>query len=359
MSDDAIVIAQGGLRNSNGKVTHGLIRAGTRFRVRAVVDSDCAGRDAGEVLDGKRRGIPVVATIEEALAQCGGTPRYCVIGIATSGGYFTPEIRALTLRALSHGMSVVAGLHEWMSEDPDMAAMAKEKGVELVDLRRPPPISSLHFWTGAIQQVVAPRVAVLGTDCALGKRTTALMLTNRLTETGTSAQMIYTGQTGWMQGTRFGFILDSTPNDFVSGELEHAIVQCDREAHPEVMILEGQSALRNPSGPCGAELILSGGARGVILQHAPEREFFDGLEDRKCRIPPLEEEIQLIKLYGAEIIGISLQGGQVSEEKQAYRKALQDRLGVPVAYPLAEGVDELVAAVREYIDQSKRRHESE
>ena len=82
--------------------------------------------------------------------------------------------------------------------------------------------------------------------------------------TGIRTELVFTGQTGWMQGAPFGFIFDSIPNDFVSGELERAILDCVREDAPDVLFLEGQSALRNPSGPCGSELILSGAARGVI-----------------------------------------------------------------------------------------------
>ncbi len=110
---------------------------------------------------------------------------------------------------------------------------------------------------------------MLGTDCALGKRTTTRMLVEACRRAGLRAEWIYTGQTGWLQGAPFGFILDATANDFVSGELEHAIVSCARERSPDVIFLEGQSALRNPSGPCGSELLLSAGARGVVLQHAP------------------------------------------------------------------------------------------
>src|SRR4029453_16608329 len=86
---------------------------------------------------------------------------------------------------------------------------------------------------------------------------------------GLATELIFTGQTGWMQGAAFGFILDSIPNGFVLGELGDAIVSCWKATRPELILLEGQSALRNPSGPCGSEFLLSGGARGVVLQHAP------------------------------------------------------------------------------------------
>ena len=72
-------------------------------------------------------------------------------------------------------------------------------------------------------------------------------------------------------GHDYGFIFDSTPNDFVSGELENVVFRCDRDCSPDLILLEGQSSLRNPSGPCGAEFLCSAMAKGVILQHMPGR----------------------------------------------------------------------------------------
>ena len=243
------------------------------------------------------------------------------------------------------------GLHELVADDSELAAAARARGVELVDVRRPKPVSELHFWTGEIRSVHAPRVAVLGTDCAVGKRTTARLLTEGCRAAGMSAQMIYTGQTGWLQGGRFGFILDATPNDFVSGELEHAIVSCARETLPDVIFLEGQSALRNPSGPCGSELILSAGARAVILQHAPARSEYEGLEGMGYPIPPPEEEIDLIARYGARTIGVALNTHGLAEPGRV-RDELERRLGIPVACPLEAGVGTLVSAVRAFVRHS-------
>ena len=273
MKSPAIVLANRLFKTPNGKVAHGLIRGSDRYQVTAVVDPDCAGEDAGESLDGKRRDIPIVASLAQALSVSERAPHYCVVGIATHGGRFTEEIRASVLEAVECGLSIVNGLHDVASEDAEIAAAAEAAGVALIDLRKSPAKSTLHFWEGDIGQVRAPRVAVLGTDCALGKRTTTRLLVQALNNSGMHAEMIYTGQTGWMQGARYGFVFDSVINDYVSGEVEHAIVCCDREAQPDIMIIEGQSSLRNPSGPCGAEFLLSGGARGVVLQHAAGREL--------------------------------------------------------------------------------------
>ncbi|HEY3124082.1 MAG TPA: DUF1611 domain-containing protein, partial [Thermoanaerobaculia bacterium] len=274
----AIVLCNGYYRTINGKTAHGLVRGTDRYRILAIVDQPASGRDAGEALDGIRRGIPVVASIDEALQLQTPKPDYAIVGITTAGGRFTPDLRASLREALENGLSVVNGLHEFVSDDPDLADLARAMGLTITDIRRVKPRSELRFWTGEIRKLAAPRVAVLGTDCALGKRTTTRLLVEACRRDGFRAEWISTGQTGWLQGAPFGILLDALPNDFVGGELEHAILSCARELSPQVIFLEGQSSLRNPSGPCGSELILSGGARGVVLQHAPGRVLFEGFE---------------------------------------------------------------------------------
>src|SRR6185295_7919081 len=227
----------------------------------------------------------------------------------------------------------VNGLHELVGDDPRIAAAAARTGARIVDVRRPRPRSELHFWTGAIGGVRAPRIAVLGTDCALGKRTTARMLVEACRAEGLKAEMIYTGQTGWMQGARYGFVLDSVINDFVSGGLEHAVFACDREESPDVIVIEGQSSLRNPSGPCGAEMLASGQSRGVILQHAPGRACFRGREG--WPIPSIADEIQLVRLYGAEVLALTLNGERLSAGAlREAQLALAAELKIPVIRPL-------------------------
>ncbi len=350
MDGTAIVLCGGRYATVNGKTAHGLVRGTDRYRILGVVDPPTAGRDAGEVLDGIRRGIPIVASIDEAVASATSKPDYAIVGIATHGGRMTAEIRASLREALEKGMSVVNGLHEFASDDAELAGLAGKNGLTITDVRRVPPRTELHFWTGGILKLATPRVAVLGTDCALGKRTTTKLLVEACRRGGLAAEWIATGQTGWLQGAPFGFVLDALPNDFVTGELEHAILSCARELAPEVIFLEGQSALRNPSGPCGSELVLSGAAHGVILQHAPGRVFFEGHEKEECRIPPLQEEIELIRLLGSRTLALALNGQSLTaEELREARRALERRLGIPAALPLEEGVDSLVPVVREYL----------
>lgn len=356
MDGTALVLCDGYFGTLNGKTAHGLVRGSSRFRILGVIDPPTAGRDAGEILDGRPRGIRVFGSIAEALDRLPERPDFAIVGVATAGGVFTPGLEAALLEAIEHGLSIVNGLHHLAADQPRLAEAARRRGVTIIDVRRPRRPGDLHFWTGEALAVRPPRIAVLGTDCALGKRTTARMLAEAVQSAGMRSAWVFTGQTGWLQGAPFGFVLDATPNDFVSGELEYAVVSCARELQPDVIFLEGQSALRNPSGPCGSELILSTGARGVVLQHAPARRFFDGLEERGCAIPPLSEEIALIRLYGARTLGLALNGeGLDPAALGAERDRLERELSIPVALPLEEGVGRLLPAIREFVEAEARR----
>ncbi len=348
----AVVLCNGYYATVNGKTAHGLVRGTDRYRIVGVVDTPTAGRDAGETLDGISRGIPIFASLGEALSRLKEKPDYAIVGIATHGGRMTADVRASLGEALEKGLSIVNGLHEFASDDAELANLARKNGLTITDIRKVKPRRDMHFWTGEILKLAAPRVAVLGTDCALGKRTTTRLLAEACRRGGLAAEWIATGQTGWLQGASFGIVLDALPNDFVTGELEHAILACARELSPEVIFLEGQSALRNPSGPCGSELILSGAARGVILQHAPGRVFFEGHEEQACRIPPVEEEIELIRLLGARTLALALNGhGLTSEELRSSRRDLERRLGIPAVLPLEEGVDTLVPVILGFLEE--------
>lgn len=350
MEGAAIVLCEGLFASINGKTAHGLVRGSDRFRIVGLVDPPTAGLDAGEVLEGRPRGIPISATVAEAIARSAERPRFAVVGVATSGGRFTPELRATLAEALERGLSVVNGLHEYAADDPALAARAARSGAKILDIRRPKPPKALRFWTGEVLSLATPRIAVLGTDCAVGKRTTTRLLASACSAAGLRTEWIFTGQTGWMEGAPYGILLDSLPNDFVCGELEGAILSCARELSPELILIEGQSSLRNPSGPCGSELIVSAGARGVVLQHAPGRLHFEGLEESGCRVTPLSEEIELIRLLGARTLAVTLNGEGIDRsELESVRRHLERELDLPVVLPLQDGVERLVPVVREFV----------
>ena len=138
-------------------------------------------------------------------------------------------------------------------------------------------------------------------------------------------------------------------NDFVSGELEHAIVSCWKDTRADLILLEGQSALRNPSGPCGLELLISGNARHVVLVHAPKRQYFDN-EKHWGAIPPVETEIDIIRKFNSEIIALALNTeGCTLEEALAYQQQYESLLGIPVLLPLEAGVGGMMGVLRDLV----------
>ena len=340
--EKAIVLTNGLLSSTNAKTAHGLIRESERFTIVGVVDEAHVGKDAGEVLDGKHRNIPVFADVAEALAT---QPKYCIVGVATVGGIFPNNMIDSIKIAIQNKLSIVNGLHDYLSERPDIQALATENGVQLIDVRKPKKFKDLHFWQNKIGEVKAPIVAVLGMDCALGKRTTTRLAVNACKEAGINAQMIYTGQTGWLQGGKYGFILDSTLNDFVGGELEHAILSCYEETQAEAIFIEGQAALRNPSGTCGSEYLICGNAKSVILMVSPKRKYFEN-DPAWGEIPSVESEMHLVECYGARVVAIALNTERCSlEEALAYKKEYAERLKIPVFLPLEQGCGEIVPVI--------------
>ena len=343
---NAIVLTDGLLMTSDAKTAHGLIRGTERFNIIGVVDSEAtAGKDAGELLDGKHRGVPVFASMEAALGNIQAVDTL-IIGVATVGGILPAMMLSLVYDAVKKGISVVNGLHEYLNDKADLVEIASNTGAQLIDVRKPKQRADLHFWDGAIYNVTAPIVAVIGMDCAMGKRTTARMLKQACIAEGMKAEMIYTGQTGWLQGGQYGFIFDSTLNDFVSGELEHAIVSCWKETKPDILFLEGQSSLRNPSGPCGLEMLISGNAKQVVLIFAPKRKYFDN-EKHWGEIPSVASEIELIEKLGSKVIAVAVNTENcTTEEAFAYQKEYAASLGLPVLLPIQEGVAPIVPVLK-------------
>jgi len=329
----------------NAKTAHGLIRGSERFEVLGVIDAKHKNTDAGELLDGFHRNIPIVGSIEEAIKKFDNID-YLVIGVATVGGVLSNSLLAVVVEAIKKRISIVNGLHDQLQEREDVALLAKENQVELIDIRRPKSIKEMHFWTGDIFKVDVPIIAFMGMDCAVGKRTTARFVMEECLKKNMHAEMIYTGQTGWMQGNKYGFILDSTLNDFVSGELENAIVTCWKEAKPDLIILEGQSSLRNPSGPCGLEFLISGNAKQIVLIHSPNKKYFDD-DPEWGEIPSVESEIEIIEKFGSSVIALALNTSKLTkEEALIHQTRYKEALDIPVVLPLEEGVTRIISEIK-------------
>ena len=355
---NAIILTGGSITNSDAKTAHGLIRTGRRFNIVGVIDKTSYGEDAGNLLENKPRNIPVYSSVKEFIKNSSCNAEYAIVGIAVPGGILPAELLGDIKESIEAGLSVVSGLHEYLSENPVLADLAQKNNVRLLDIRKPRPKKELKFWTGEIFRVTAPIIAVLGTDCCVGKRTTAAMITDKMVSSGINAQMVFTGQTGWLQGYKYGFILDSAYNDFVSGELENAVVRCYDETNPDIILLEGQSSLGNPSGPCGAEFLLSARAKGVILQHSPARRYYEGQEHLGMLIS-LEKEIELIRVYGSEIIAITLNtNGLDLYQALEYKEKFEKEFNLPVVLPLIEGVDALIKAIDKYVADYRLKENS-
>jgi uncharacterized NAD-dependent epimerase/dehydratase family protein len=348
----ALVYCQGALNTPNGKTAHGLIRFTHRYTVTGVIDSGYANRDAGEVIDGRMNQIPVFGTLGEALRNSKQKPTHFVIGLAPDGGRLSPDAWEDVREAIKCGLNVHAGLHDFLSDDRELAGLARDRGVELRDIRKPPDRKYLHFFSGKIEEVKALKIAVLGTDSAVGKRTTAWRLVQTLTEMDYRAEMVGTGQTAWLQGAKYSIVLDSLVNDFISGELEHAVWQAWEEVRPAVIVIEGQGSLLNPAYPGGFEILAATRPDIVVLQHAPMRTDYDGFPGYP--IHPLPKQIAAVEMISDKhVVAITLNHeGMTPEEVSQYAGFAERTLGIPAFDVLLDGAHGLAEKVITYISAS-------
>ena len=302
---------------------------------------------------------PIFASLAEALQRARRPPDTCVVGVAMGGGFMPPDVRALLIEAAEAG--------------PDAGQRPARAGRRRSGRSPPPPpgarraswicagrgrCGSCASGPATSRSVRAPRLALLGTDCAVGKRTTARLLVQACREAGLRAEMVYTGQTGWMQGGRFGFILDATPNDFVAGELEAAVVACDRAGPPGPDRHRGAIV---PAQPIGA---LRRGAAGVGRRAG-------GHLAARARPRLLQGTRRLGGAFpgrgaGADPPVRGAGAGHHPERRQRDRRTrwppssdgLTAQLGLPVIAPLSDGVTPLLPAVRRYLRASGGRRAS-
>ena len=352
VSGNAILLTNGKFDTKSAKTAHGLIRGSKRFTIKSVIDDKFHAKYVhinkhGNIsMSNTKSNIPVFKNVESFLAT-GIDVNYCIIGVASAGGILPKEMRNDVILALNNNISIVNGLHSILSHDSQLKKIADNNNVKIYDVRVSKSRDQLSFWSGKIYDVKSPKIVVMGTDCGLGKRTTAKLIVENLEKNKITADMIYTGQTGWMQGWEYGFIFDSTLNDFVSGELEKSICQCYKDKKPDFILIEGQAALRNPSGPCGSEFLISANVDGVILQHSPKRKYFDGWEHVDAIMPSLDSEIELIKSYGKEVIAITLNTQEMTDqEKIFHKKLIATDLNIPVFLPIDDGMDGIVKILK-------------
>jgi uncharacterized NAD-dependent epimerase/dehydratase family protein len=282
----AVVYCEGNFGRSDGKTANGLVRHSEKYEILSVIDSQKSGLDAGTVLGEEPNGIPVCSDLETAIDLAGHVPDFFIFGMAPSSGMLSPAERRLVLEAIERGMHIVNGLHEFLNDDPEFAAAKALHNVTILDVRRPRDKKNLRMFSGRISTVTCPRIAVLGTDGAIGKRTTATILARALNDHGIKAVMVSTGQTGIIQGARYGVALDAIPCQFASGEMEATVVEAFEGEHPDVIIVEGQGALSHPAY-LTSSFILRGSRPDAVILSTPRRASGWATSPRcPCPLPP-------------------------------------------------------------------------
>jgi uncharacterized NAD-dependent epimerase/dehydratase family protein len=341
----AIVYCEANFGAIDGKTANGLVRHSERYHILSVIDSEKAGHDAGMVLDEEPNAIPICRDLADALSRAGHVPDYFIFGMAPSSGMLAPHERRLVHEAIRCGMHIVSGLHEFLNDDPEFVAASKAKNVTLTDVRRPRAKKDLRTFSGRIAEVTCPRIAVLGTDCAIGKRTTATILTRALNASGINTVMIGTGQTGLMQGARYGVALDAIPSQFCAGELEATIVEAFENENPHVIIVEGQGALSHPAYSTTSFILRGSCPDGVVLQHAPGRPA-------RCDFPLMAmpapaTEINLIETFAdTKVIGLTINHEHMMDaEVSAAITQYEYDLDILVTDALTRSPDRLVEMV--------------
>ena len=343
---NAVVYCQGAFNTTNGKTAHGLVRRTERYRVLSVIDSRYAGRDAGELLDGIHKGIPIHENLSAALQASEKTGKHIshfVMGLAPDGGRLNEKARQDVKEAIQLGLHIDSGLHDILSDDPVFSELALRHNVKIRDIRKVPPRSEMHFFSGKIEDVKSLKIAVLGTDSALGKRTTAWILHDAFKEAGLSVELVGTGQTAWMQGARYSTIIDSLVVDFVTGEIEHAVWQAWNDNKPDVILIEGQGSLLNPAYPGGIEILSAGRPDVIVVQHAPTRKEYDGFPG--YRLHPINLQIKALEIVSGKPVGAvtvnheNLEKGEIEAECSRISK----KTGLPTADVLVSGANETAA----------------
>lgn len=279
-----------------------------------------------------RLGLPVMAPAEAARAGA----RSLVIGAATMGGAIRPAWIPALVEALEAGLDLISGMHMPLASIPELKACADRLGRQLIDIRKPP--AGLPLATG--RRRTGKRLLTVGTDCALGKKYTALALTRAFTQAGVDATFRATGQTGILIAGG-GIPMDAVVSDFLAGAAE--VLSPDAPAdHWD--IIEGQGSLVHPSY-AGVSLGLLHGSQPDVLVvcHEAGRKRVIGL-DTHYPLPSIEEVIEINLLHArrvnpdVRIGGISLNTSKLSEDEA--RRAIETesrRTGLPCADPIRGG----------------------
>jgi len=295
-------------------------------------------------------GVPDMTIAEAAEAGV----KSLVIGVAPVGGTVPEEWWQVMEKAALAGLDVVSGLHLKLADNPSLVAAAKETGARLVDVRVPP--ANLPVGTGIKRS--GKRVLMVGSDCAIGKKYSALALNQAMRRAGMKSTFRASGQTGIMIAGQ-GIPIDAVVADFISGAAE--LLSPDNDAdHWDV--IEGQGSLFHP-GYSGVSLGLLHGSQpdAFVVCHDATRTAVSGWEH--YALPGIAECIELHQLAGQRTnpaiccVGISVNTSELpASEREAYLSKLSGETGLPCVDPLVEGCEVIV----DYINQlfRKEHHES-
>jgi len=346
MEKSAIIYCENEFGKLDGKVANGLVRQSEKYQILGVIDSTKAGLDAGEHLDDAPNGIPIYSDIPEALNQLKTVPKYFIYGIAPLTSYLDKEQQAIIFSAMRLGMDIVNGLPNFLTDDEMYRRAAKEFGVTIHDVRKPPLKKDLHNFTGEIRTIKTPIITVAGTDCAVGKRTTANKLVEALKAKGIKAAFITTGQTGLLQGAKYGIAIDVLTSGFATGEVENAIIQADKE-NPDIIVVEGQGALSHQAFTSSSAIIRGAMPKAIIVQHPPKR--LNRCDYPNIPMPTLESEINLLQVFSeAPVIAITLNHEDMTDEEVTQTVvAYELKYGLPATDVLISGCDKLVESLLE------------
>jgi len=341
----AVVYCEANLGAIDGKTANGLLRHSEKYRILSVIDGAQSGRDAHEVLGLEPQGVPVCADLAHAIRLAGRVPDYLIFGIAPSSGVLSPTERLVILDAMGRGMHIVSGLHEFLNDDPEFSAARERYHVTILDVRRPRARRDLRTFTGRVAGIPCTRIAVMGTDCAIGKRTTATVLTRALNDRGIKTVLVGTGQTGLIQGARHGVALDAVPSQFCAGEMEAAVVAAYEADRPDVIVIEGQGSLSHPAYLTSGFILRGSLPHGVILQHAPGRR--SRVDFPWAPMPDPAREIDLIETFSdTRVIGLTVNHENLTDAEISAAIALAElELGIPATDAIARPAEELVDMV--------------
>jgi uncharacterized NAD-dependent epimerase/dehydratase family protein len=341
----AVVYCEGQFGEQDGKTANGLVRHSEKYSILSVIDSRQAGADAGAFLDGTPNGIPVLTNLNEAIAHAGTVPDYLICGVAPADGLLSAAQREVLLDGIARGMHIINGLHEFLNDDPEFVAASLLAEVTITDVRRPKEKRDLHLFSGRIAHVTCPRIAVLGTDGAIGKRTTSTLLVQALNARGIKAVMVGTGQTTLIQGGKYGVALDALVPQFCSGEVENQVVAAFEGEDPDVIVVEGQGALSHPAYMTSAHILRGSQPAGVIVQHAPGRVMLGDFP--MVAMPTAASEVKLIESFiDTKVIGITVNHENLTDDEIGTAIAELERdLGLPATDPLTRPLDHLVDMV--------------